>query len=64
MKYSISDYYYACYNNLIDMCIDRGYTTSDNSNLEDLKLERQDFDAKYEKHIAVNILHWIYCLQK
>ena len=51
MKYSISDYYYACYNNVIDMCIDRGYTTADNSNLEDLKLERQDFDVKYENHI-------------
>jgi len=51
MKYSISDYYYACYNNVIDMCIDRGYSTSDNTDLEDLKLDRETFDAKYEKHI-------------
>ena len=51
MKYSISDYYYACYNNAIDMCIDRNYSTTDNTNLEDLKLDRETFDAKYEKHI-------------
>lgn len=51
MKYSISDYYYACYNNAIDMCIDRNYSTTDNTNLEDLKLDRDTFDAKYEKHI-------------
>ena len=51
MKYFISDYYYACYNNVIDMCIDRGYTSANNTNLEDLKLDRQTFDAKYEKHI-------------
>jgi DNA-directed RNA polymerase I, II, and III subunit RPABC1 len=51
MKYSISDYYYACYNNVIDMCIDRGYTSANNTDLEDLKLNKQDFDEKYERHI-------------
>ena len=51
MKYSISDYYYACYNNVIDMCVDRGYTTSDNSDINSLKLDRETFDEKYETHI-------------
>ena len=51
MKYSISDYYYVCYNNVIDMCIDRGYTSANNTDLEDLKLNRQNFDIAYERHI-------------
>ena len=51
MKYSISNYYYVYYNNVIDMCIDRGYTSANNTDLEDLKLNRQNFDIAYERHI-------------
>ena len=51
MKYSFEDYYYACYNNVIDMCIDRGYKAADNTDLELLKLEKSSFEPKYERHI-------------
>jgi len=48
MKYSIEDYYYACYNNVIDMCKDRGYTTKNNVDFDSLKLDRTD--EKFESH--------------
>ena len=50
MNYNTKDYYFASYNNVIDMCKDRGYTTKDNVDIESFKIEAADFEQRYKDH--------------
>jgi DNA-directed RNA polymerase subunit H (RpoH/RPB5) len=49
MNYTIEDYYYASYLNVIDMCKDRNYTTKTKS-FEDLKISKSEFSEKFKDH--------------
>ena len=50
MNYNTKDYYFASYNNVIDMCKDRGYTTKNNVDIESFKLDEKEFEEKYKEH--------------